>query len=100
MLYKTTVQSEGQKKVKQKVSIVEQAKESDHQRRSSGWGLSSSNEDQVNTSDELNEQVTLFLNTIKPNQFIANGNVTGPQEDQLRPSTSRALTQDLRQGMR
>ena len=99
-LYKTTVQPEGQKKVKQKVSIVEQAKESDHWRRSSGWGLSSSDEDQVNTSDELNEQVTLFLNTIKPNQFIANGNVTGPQEEQPRPSTSRAPTQDLQQEMR
>ena len=49
--------------------------------RSSGWGLSSSDEDPINSSDELHEQIGLFLNSIK-------NNVTDHQTEEPQPSMS------------
>ena len=52
-------------------------------RRSSGWGMSSSDEDQVNTSDELNDQINILLNSLCSRNFSA-----GNRQDEPVPTTS------------
>ena len=85
MLYQTAVQPGSNRSpnvvVQNKVSTEPNHNKSN--RRLSGWGMSSSDEDQVNTSDELNDQINIHLNSLCSHNFSA-----GNQQDEPVLTTS------------
>ena len=85
-LYKTVVQP--QKDRNEKKQMENNEKMSLSRSCSSGCGLSSSDEDQANTSDEMQEQIALFLNSIRNVPFADKERSTNQQQDVAEPSTS------------
>ena len=84
-LYQTAVQPGSNRSpnvvVQNKVST--EPNQNKPNRRSSGWGMSSSDEDQVNTSDEFNGQINILFNSLCSHNFSA-----GNRQDEPVPTTS------------